>query len=157
MISSDTKKPKICFFHPLLIYWIHISYLSSTMIIPKSPSGNPGKSPEIQANPVLENHTSLKDRPFMEAVRNQTVAALAALSMSTCTPVFAQDKPLSPYEPLADASGSMTLVLKDTGDQIVPLMQSKGFAQSNINIVRDISDMIRKGKDAGLLQPGEYI
>lgn len=92
----------------------------------------------------------------MAAVRASTAAALLNLGMAIASPALAKGE-LSPYLDVADASGGMILVLKDTGDQIVPLMQSKGFAQSNINIVRDISDMIRKGKDVGLLQPGEYI
>jgi hypothetical protein len=73
------------------------------------------------------------------------------------TGVPATAKELSPYELLADASGDMTLVLKDTGDSIVSTMRSKGFTQSNINTIREISDMVRAGKKAGLLQPGEYV
>ncbi|MDP2103996.1 MAG: hypothetical protein Q8K26_03685, partial [Candidatus Gracilibacteria bacterium] len=117
----------------------------------------PSKSPDT--TPVLvtpEQPKTLSDRPFMAAVRASTAAALLNLGMAIASPALAKGE-LSPYLDVADASGGMILVLKDTGDQIVPLMQSKGFAQSNINIVRDISDMIRKGKDVGLLQPGEYI
>jgi len=77
-------------------------------------------------------------------------------TLQTCTPALASGD-LSPYEPLADASGGMTLVLKDTGDGIVSTMQSKGFSQGSIGIIRSLSNMIRDGKTAGKVQPGEYI